>query len=62
MKKYRYNDITKQSVYENSKDCLIYGYGFAYLNRCGLSEEEARTIWNQAMIDLASKQLEMEEI
>lgn len=49
----KYNDLTMQAVYENSIDCLIYGYGFKYLNKCGLSEEKAKEIWQQAKNDLA---------
>ena len=53
MKKLKYEDLTKQAVYENSEDCLKYGYGFSYLNKCGLSDENARTIWNRAKNDLS---------
>lgn len=45
----------EQAVYENSLDCLWYGYGFRYLNRCGLSEEHARKIWRIAYNDMASQ-------
>ena len=54
-KKVKYADKQKQAVYENSKDCLIYGYGFSYLNTCGMSDSEALEIWNEAKKDLASE-------
>ena len=49
----KYNNITEQAVYENSRDCLYYGYGFNYLNKCGLSDDEALIIWKQAKNDLS---------
>lgn len=52
--KHRYLNIAGQAVYENSRDCIYYGYSFSYLNKCGLDEQEARKIWNQALEDMAS--------
>lgn len=52
MNKIRYSDLIKQAVYENSCDCIKYGYGFSYLNKCGLHDLEAKSIWKQAHDDL----------
>ena len=52
--KKKYSDISKQAVYENSCDCIRYGYGFLYLNKCGLSETDAKEIWKRAFEDMAS--------
>lgn len=54
-KKVKYADRQKQAVYENSRDCLTYGYGFSYLNTCGMPDNEALEIWNEAKKDLASE-------
>jgi hypothetical protein len=51
----KYSEIAHQAVYENSRDCLYYGYGFSYLNKCGLSDEEAKKVWNQAREDMAKE-------
>jgi hypothetical protein len=52
MKKRKYENMKYQFVYENSIDCLYYGYGFSHLNKCGLSDEEAKKIWQQAFEDM----------
>lgn len=54
MIKRKYEDNTKEAVYENSIDCLVYGYGFSYLNKCGLTDAEAKVIWNEAIKTLES--------
>ena len=44
----------QQAAYENACVCLYNGYGRNMWNSCGLSEEEADKIWNEAyfyMID-----------
>lgn len=48
-----YKDNTKEAVYENSIDCLIYGYGKDVLNTCGLDEKAVNEIWNKAKDTLA---------
>jgi hypothetical protein len=54
-KKYMvYQDPQKQNCFENACDCLKYGYGFSYLNTCGLDVVEARKIWKKA-IEVMSK-------
>lgn len=55
MKKAKYENRIKQAVYKNARDCLIYGYGFKYLNKCGLSKEEALIVWNAAKADLSNE-------
>jgi len=50
-------DMTKEqlmelAVYENSKDCLYFGYSFSYLNYYNLSKEKAKKIWAKALKDL----------
>jgi len=35
-------------VFENSIDCLYYGYGFSYVNTCGMEKEKAKIIFAQA--------------
>ena len=45
----------EQAVYENACDCLYYGYGFQYLNRCGLSEKRAAEIWKLARKVIAAE-------
>lgn len=45
----------EQVVYENSCDCLYYGYGFQYLNCCGLPEARAKEIWNMAKTAMAAE-------
>ena len=40
--------LKEKAVFENAKDCIIYGYGFKNLNTCGLSKEEAKKIWIMA--------------
>lgn len=42
----------KKIVYLNACDCLRYGYGFKYLNKCGLNDQEALKIWKKAKKDL----------
>ena len=53
--KRKYSDTNKQAVYENSRDCLYFGYGFSYLNTCGLSDGEAKEIWDAARNDIAKE-------
>lgn len=49
MKKPKFTKIKEQACFENCCDCLYYGYGFKYVNTCGLSEERAREIWEIAI-------------
>ena len=51
----KYKNRTQQAVYENSRDCLYFGYNFFNLNKCGLSDLEAKQIWEQAKKDLANE-------
>lgn len=51
----KFKNITEQAVYENSCDCLYYGYGFSYLNKCGLSDDDALKIWKEAKNDLGNQ-------
>lgn len=52
MYKRKYENDIEQAVYENSIDCLRYGYGFSYLNKCELDESHARKIWKSAIKDM----------
>lgn len=54
MYKKRYSNTTMQAIYENSCDCIRYGYGFSYLNTCGMEEVDARIIWDIAYRDMAN--------
>jgi len=45
----------EKAVYENACDCLYYGYGFKYLNCCGLTEKEALRIWKIALENMATQ-------
>lgn len=50
-----YEDNVKEAAYENACDCLYYGYGKQDWNNCGLSDNEAKIVWNKAY-DYMSKQ------
>ena len=54
MKKRKYENYSEQCVYENSCDCLRFGYGFKELNHCNLSNERALEIWIQAKEDMGN--------
>lgn len=54
MKK-RYEDVQKQSAYENAYDCLLYGYGEKYWNNCGLNESTSEEVWKQAFVDICNE-------
>jgi len=48
-----YKDLKKQVVFENSIDCLTYGYGFTYVNKLDLNEAEAKKVFDKARTFLA---------
>ena len=48
-------ELKRQACFENACDCIYYGYGFSYLNKCGLSDKEAHAIWVKASNYLARK-------
>ena len=44
----------EQAAYENACNCIYLGYGREHWDSCGLSDEDANRIWNEAyfyMID-----------
>lgn len=51
----RYVNYAEQACYLNARDCIRFGYGMNYLNKCGLTKEAAEKIWDQAVEDLASE-------
>lgn len=44
-----YKNKTDQAVFENSIDCLIYGYGFDYVNTLDLPKDKAKMIFKKAI-------------
>ena len=48
------NEQIRQAVFENCIDCLVCGFGFKRLNKCGLSDDEAKKIWKQAKMFLGN--------
>ena len=48
------NEQIRQAVFENCIDCLVCGFGFKHLNKCGLSDDEAKIIWKQAKMFLGN--------
>lgn len=52
----RYGDYDRQAAYENACDCLYYGCGKRYWNRCGVTPPEAEEIWRQALADMAKEE------
>lgn len=48
----RYKDLAKKNAYENACDCLYYGYGRKFWSSCGLSNEDANAVWEQAFYDM----------
>lgn len=48
MEKPTYNNFIEQTFFELCCECLYYGYGFNYVDRCGLNERKAKKIWQQA--------------
>ena len=48
-----HNQIEKV-IFENSIDCLYYGYGFEYVNICNCDKAKAKVIFNQAKSFLAN--------
>lgn len=43
-----YTDNTRQAAFENACDCMIYGYGRTVWNDCGLSDADAKEVWETA--------------
>lgn len=42
----------EEIVYLNACECLFYGYGFKSLNKCGLKDDVAKSIWKEAFYDM----------
>ena len=53
---YRFKNYThiERIIFENSLDCLYYGYGFNYVNICNYDKSKAKDIFNQAKDFLAN--------
>lgn len=52
--KQRYKDKAEQNFYMNCIDCLRYGYKLVSVPSCGEDEARRKTIWNQAVKDMAA--------
>lgn len=48
MKQPTFTNEQEQAAFENALDCLYYGFGRSYWNACGLPEEEATQVWEEA--------------
>jgi len=51
-------DLTiAEMIYLNSCECLYYGYGYEYLNKCGLGDIVCKPIWLEAVKHMAEEGL-----